>query len=80
MRPQDGQLVLVGGYPKALREEDVQAGSIGAGHGRIERRTCVAGGRAQLSACRRRDRSMTFAKFEILKFATLADAQIDLNA
>jgi hypothetical protein len=29
--PQEGQLVLVGGYPKALREEDVQAGSIGAG-------------------------------------------------
>ena len=29
--PQEGQIVLVGGYPKALREEDLQAGSIGAG-------------------------------------------------
>ena len=29
--PQEGQIVLVGGYPKALREEDLRAGSIGAG-------------------------------------------------
>jgi len=29
--PQEGQIVLVGGYPKALREEDIQNGSIGAG-------------------------------------------------
>lgn len=29
--PQEGQVVLVGGYPKALREEDPSSGRIGAG-------------------------------------------------
>jgi hypothetical protein len=29
--PREGQLVLVGGYPKALREEKLSSGSIGAG-------------------------------------------------
>ena len=29
--PQEGQLVLLGGYPKALREENIRAGLIGAG-------------------------------------------------
>jgi hypothetical protein len=119
--PQEGQLVLVGGYPKALREEDIPAGSIGAGpYSAVFKVTAVGDGCCKCTIDRRdlisfdggplpppgtdmgglsggpvllvdainyplvgvvTDRcEMSFAEFEILKFATLADVLIDPNA
>jgi hypothetical protein len=118
--PQEGQLVLVGGYPKALREENIETGSIGAGpYSAVFKVTAVGDGCCKCVIERRdlisfeggplpppgtdmgglsggpvllvdainyplvgvvTDRcEMTFAEFEILKFATLADVQIDPN-
>ena len=119
--PQEGQLVLVGGYPKALRDEDIQAGSIGAGPYSAVFKVTAAGEGCCKCVIERRDLisfdggplpppgtdmgglsggpvllvdainhplvgvvtdrcEMSFAEFEILKFATLADVQIDPNA
>jgi hypothetical protein len=119
-RPQEGQLVLVGGYPKALREENIQAGSIGAGSysavfkvtavgegcckSMIERRDLISfdggplpplgtdmgglsGGPVLLVSALScpivgvvTDRcEMSLAQFEILRFATLADVELDFN-
>jgi Trypsin-like peptidase domain len=121
VRTQEGQLVLVGGYPKALREQDIQGGSIGAGpYSAVFKVTAVGEGCCKCMIERRdlisfdggplpppgtdmgglsggpvllvdalsyplvgvvTDRcEMSFAEFEILKFATLADVQIDPNA
>lgn len=114
-------MVLVGGYPKALREEDLRAGSIGAGpYSAVFKVTAVGEGCCKCMIERRdlisfdggplpppgtdmgglsggpvllvgalsyplvgvvTDRcEMSFAEFEILKFAALADVQIDSNA
>lgn len=120
VKPHAGQLVLVGGYPKALREEDSEVGSIGAGpYSAVFKVTAVGEGCCKCIIERRdlisfdggplpppgtdmgglsggpvllvdalsyplvgvvTDRcEMSFAEFEILKFATLADVQIDPN-
>jgi hypothetical protein len=121
VRPLEGQLVLVGGYPKALREENIQAGSIGAGpYSAVFKVTAVGEGCCKCVIERRdlisfdggplpppgtdmgglsggtvllvdalscplvgvvTDRcEMSLAEFEILKFATLADVELDPNA
>jgi hypothetical protein len=119
--PREGQLVLVGGYPKALREEDASLGSIGAGPYSAVFRVTVAGNGCCKCMIERKDLisfgggplpppgtdmgglsggpvllvdkmgyplvgvvtdrcEMSFAEFEILKFANLAGVRIDPNA
>jgi hypothetical protein len=119
--PREGQLVLVGGYPKVLREEDSSSGWIGAGPYSAVFKVTTAGDGSCKCMIERKDLisfdggslpapgtdmgglsggpvllvepidyplvgvvtdrcEMSFAEFEIVQFATLAEARIHPNA